>query len=86
MQKEERSRRHEKLARQRKPRSGPKWAQAGRPNPFRASFAAPFDLDDPQTIYSPPAKSHERINSPFAAEEQRREGHHSREESVELVV
>jgi hypothetical protein len=29
------------------------WAQAGRPSPFRAPFSAPFDLDDPRTIYSP---------------------------------
>jgi hypothetical protein len=45
-----------------------------------------FDLDDPRAIYSPPAKSHTSIHSPFTAEEQRREGHHSREERVELVV
>jgi hypothetical protein len=29
----------------------------------------PFDLDDPQTIYSPPAKSHTSIHSSSAAEE-----------------
>jgi hypothetical protein len=55
-------------------------------SPFRAPFAAPFDLDDLQIIYSTPAKSHTSIHSPFAAKEQRREGHHSGEEMVELVV
>jgi hypothetical protein len=61
-------------------------AQTGPPSPFRAPFAAPFVLDDPKAIYSPPAKSHTRIHSLFGVEEQRREGHHSKEERVGLVV
>jgi hypothetical protein len=58
----------------RKPR--PNWAemgpgqsaQAGWPSPFRAGFGALFDLAALQTIYSPPAKSHEEIHSSSAAE------------------
>jgi hypothetical protein len=61
-------------------------AQADRPSPFLGPFVPPFDLDDPQTIYSPPAKSHISTHSPFSTEEQRREGHHSGEEGVELVA
>jgi hypothetical protein len=38
-----------------------------------------------QTIYSPLAESHASTHSSFAAEEQRREGHHSEEEKVKLV-
>jgi hypothetical protein len=60
-------------------------AQAGRPSPFRARFDAPFDLAALRTIYSPPAKSHVGKHSSFAAEEQRREGHHSGKERVEMV-
>jgi hypothetical protein len=47
--------------------------------------STPFDLAAIQTIYSPEAKSHASIYSSSAAEEQRREGHHLREERVELV-
>jgi hypothetical protein len=54
--------------------------------PIRAPFAAPFDLDTSQTIYSPLAKSHASTHSSFIVEEQRRKGHHSEEERVELVV
>jgi hypothetical protein len=86
MQKGERSRRHGKHRQQMRSRNGLKWAQAGWPSPFRAPFAAPFDLDDPRAIYSPPAKSHASIHLPFTAEKQRREGHHFGEERVELVV
>jgi hypothetical protein len=86
MQKGEHSRRHEKHHRGRRPRDGPEWAQAGRPNPFLGPFAAPFDLATSRTIYSPLAKSHTSTHSSFAAEEQRREGHHFGEEWVELVV
>jgi hypothetical protein len=72
---------------------GPNWAkigpglsaQADRPSPFRARFDALFDLAAVRTIYSFPAKSHEEINLSFAAEEQRREGDHPREERVEMV-
>jgi hypothetical protein len=46
---------------------------------------APFDLAAIQTIYSPLAKSHGRIHSSSAVEEQRKEGHHSGEEMVEMV-
>jgi hypothetical protein len=54
-------------------------------SPIPGSFLCPFDLDDLRTIYSPPAKSHTSIDSPFASEEQRREGQHSGEERVEIV-
>jgi hypothetical protein len=66
-------------------RTGPKQAWADRPSPFRARFGAPFDLDALRTIYSAPAKNHEELHSSSAAKEQRREGHHPREEKVEMV-
>jgi hypothetical protein len=53
--------------------------------PFWRRFGIPFDLDDPQAIYSPPAKSHALIHSSSAVEEQRREGHHSGKDRVEMV-
>jgi hypothetical protein len=69
--------------------AGPKWAQAGRPRTASPAHfetqSAPFDLATILTIYSPEAKSHTSIHSSSAAEEQRREGHHLREERVELV-
>ena len=61
-------------------------AQAGQPSPFLVPFEPPFDLDASRTIYSPLAKSHASTHLSFVAEEQRREGHHSGEERVELVV
>jgi hypothetical protein len=64
---------------------GPKQAWADRPNPFRARFDAPFDLAAIRTIYRPLAKSHEGIHSSSAIEDQRREGHRSGEERVEMV-
>jgi hypothetical protein len=68
-------------------RMGPgRSAQASCPGPFLGPFVAPFDLDEPQAIYSPLAKSHTSIHPPFAAEEHRREGHNFREERVELVI
>jgi hypothetical protein len=69
-------------------RPGPNWAETGPgwsaqpiPDPVRHSF----DVAAIQTIYSPLAKSHEEILLSSAAEEQRREGHCSRVERVELV-
>jgi hypothetical protein len=59
---------------QSRPSAGPKWAKS-----------TPFDLAAIRTIYSSEAKSHTSTHSPSAAEEQRREGHHLREERVELV-
>jgi hypothetical protein len=65
---------------------GPGWsAQDGWPGPFRARFGTPFDLAALRSIYSPLTKSHTSIHSSSAVEEQRREGHHSREERVEMV-
>jgi hypothetical protein len=61
----------------------PAWAN--RPSPLRARFGTPFDLTALQTIYSTPAKSHKEIRSSSDAEDQRREGHHPREERVEMV-
>jgi hypothetical protein len=66
-------------------RTGSKWAQAGRPSPFRARFGAPFDLAAIQTIYSPLTKIYTSIHSSSAAEDQRREGHRSGEGRVEMV-
>jgi hypothetical protein len=63
----------------------PKWAQAGRPSPFRGPVTLSFYLAANRAIYSPEAKSHASIHSSSAAEEQRREGHQLREERVELV-
>jgi hypothetical protein len=61
-------------------------AQAGRPaDPILGSIRRPFDLADPRTIYSPNAKRHGSYHSSFTAEEQRRDGHHSGEEKVEIV-
>jgi hypothetical protein len=56
---------------QRRPRTGPKWAQAGRPSPLRGPITPPFDPAASQAIYSPPTESHGRILSPSAIEEQR---------------
>jgi hypothetical protein len=60
-------------------------AQAGRPSSVQGPFAPSFDLAAIRAIYSPGVESHASINSSLAAEEQRREGHHPREEKVELV-
>jgi hypothetical protein len=61
----------------------PAWADW--PSPFWARFGAPFDLAASRAIYSPLAESHKEIHSSSAAEEQRREGHRSGEERVEMV-
>jgi hypothetical protein len=61
----------------------PAWAD--RPSPFRVRFGAPFDLATSRAIYSPLAESHKEIHSSSPAEEQRREGHRSGEERVEMV-
>jgi hypothetical protein len=60
-------------------------AQAGRLGPFQGPVAPPLDIAANLAIYSPGVKSHTSINSPSAAEEQKREGHHPGEERVELV-
>jgi hypothetical protein len=64
------------------------WAEVGpgRPaQPISWPSRPPFDLAAIRTIYSPEARSHASTHSSSAAEEQRREGHHLREERVELV-
>jgi hypothetical protein len=61
----------------------PAWAD--RPIPFRARFDAPFDLAASRAIYSPLDERHKDIHSSSAPEEQRREGHRSGEERVEMV-
>jgi hypothetical protein len=74
-------------------RTVPIWAETGlgqpawadRPSPSQARFGTPFDLAAIQTIYYALAKSYGEILSSSAAEEQRREGHRSREERVEMV-
>jgi hypothetical protein len=60
-------------------------AYAGRPGPFRGPVASPFDLAAIRAIYSLGVKSHTSIHLSSAAEEQRREGHRSGEERVEMV-
>jgi hypothetical protein len=60
-------------------------AQADRPGPFCGPVIPSFDLAAVQAIYSPKAKSHTSFHSSSATEEQRREGHHLREERVELL-
>jgi hypothetical protein len=60
-------------------------AQVGQPSPVQGPFAPSFDLAAIRAVYSLGVKSHRSINSSSAAEEQRREGHHSGEERVELV-
>jgi hypothetical protein len=67
--------------------------QVGRPRPLRGRptqptsrlSRPPFDLAAIQAIYSPEARCHASTHSLSTTEEQRREGHHLREERVELV-
>jgi hypothetical protein len=62
-------------------------AQAGRPSPLRGPVTPPpLDLAAIRAIYSHEARCHTSILMPSAVEEQRREGHHLREERVKLVV
>jgi hypothetical protein len=64
------------------------WAEVGpgRPTqPISRPSRPPFDLAAIQAIYSPEARRHASTHSPSASEEQRREGHHLREEGVKLV-
>jgi hypothetical protein len=70
----------------RRPRTGPKWVQAGRPSPFRGPVGPPFDLGASQAIYSPLTESHASINSSSAAEEQRTLRDTISEKRVVLVV
>jgi hypothetical protein len=72
-------------ATRRRQTTGPGWAQAGRPNPIQGPFASPFDIATIRAIYSPRVESHTEKNSSSAVKEQRREGHHTGEERVELV-
>jgi hypothetical protein len=66
--------------------AGPKWAQAGRPSPFRGLVdPPPFDLAAIRAIYSPEDKGHASTQSSSVVEEQRREGHHLGEERAGLV-
>jgi hypothetical protein len=52
-------------------RTGPGWAQAGRPSLLRGPVGLPFDLVASRAIYSPLIESHAGINSSSTAEEQR---------------
>jgi hypothetical protein len=78
----------------RRPQTEPKWAQAGRPRPVGPGRPAqpisgpsrtPFDLGASQAIYSPLTESHASIHSSSSVDVQRREGHRSGEERVEMV-
>jgi hypothetical protein len=71
--------------RQSRSSTGPKWAQTDRPSQFQSPVDPPFNIAAICAIYGPEAKSYASIHSSSAAEEQRREGHHLREERVELV-
>jgi hypothetical protein len=85
MQKGEGSRR---LGNQHRVKEAVSWAEMGpgRPaQPISKPSRPPFDLATIRTIYSPEAKIHASTHSSLATEEQRREGHHLREERVELV-
>jgi hypothetical protein len=57
----------------RRPRTGPKWAQDGRPRPAGPahSGAQSAPLDASRAIYSPLTESHASTNSSSTAEEQR---------------
>jgi hypothetical protein len=71
----------------RRPRTGLKWAQAGRPRTFRGPVAPPpFDLGASRAIYSPLTESHASTNSSSAAEEQRSLRDSISEMRVVLVV
>jgi hypothetical protein len=86
MQKGEDSRR---LGKQHQAKEATGWADVGpgRPDqPTSRSSRPPFDLAAIPAIYSPEARCDGSILSPSATEEKRREGHHLREERVELVV
>jgi hypothetical protein len=77
--------------RQRRTRTGPEWAQAGRPRSAgpacsEAQSAPPFDLVASRAIYSPLTESHASTNLSSAAEEQRSLRDTISEMRVELVV
>jgi hypothetical protein len=64
------------------------WAEMGpgRPaQPISGPSRPPFDLGASRAIYSPLTESHASIHSSSTAKEQRREGHCSGEERVEMV-
>jgi hypothetical protein len=71
---------------QRRPRAGPKWAQAGRPSPLRGPIGPPFDLVASWAIYSPLTESHAGTNLSSVAEEQRSLRDTISERRVVLVV
>jgi hypothetical protein len=67
-------------------RNGPRLVGPGRPaQPISGPSRPPFDLGASRAIYSPLTESHASFHSSSAAEEQRREGHRSGEERVEMV-
>jgi hypothetical protein len=77
-----------RLGEQHRAKEAAGWAEVGPGRPTQPTFEAqspPFDLAAIQAIYSPEARRHASTHSPFATEEQRREGHHLGEERVELV-
>jgi hypothetical protein len=73
MQKGEISRRHQKRQGGSRGRTGPGWAQAGQPSPFRALFTTPFDLDDPRVfiVLVRRATHHTICHSPLRSREER---------------
>jgi hypothetical protein len=85
MQKGEGSRR---LGNRHRAKEAADWAEMGpgrSAQPISGPSRPPFDLGASQAIYSPLTESHALIHSSSATEEQRREGHRSREERVEMV-
>jgi hypothetical protein len=85
MQKGEGSRR---LGNQRHAKEAGNWVEVGLSRsvrPILGPSRPPFDLGAYQAIYSPLTESHTTIHLSSAVEEQRREGHRSGEERVEMV-
>jgi hypothetical protein len=85
MQKGEGSRR---LRNRHRAKEAADWAEMdpGRPaQPISGPSRPLFDLGASRAIYSPLTESHASIHLSSAAEEQRREGHRSGEERVEMV-
>jgi hypothetical protein len=85
MQKGEGSRR---LGNRRHANEAGNWAGVGpgrSARPIPGPNRPPFDLGASRAIYSPLTESHASSHSSSAAEEQRREGHRSGEDRVEMV-
>jgi hypothetical protein len=77
-----------RLGNRRRAKEAAGWAEVGPgrlTQPISWPSQPPFDLASIRVIYILEARRHASTHSPFAVEEQRREGHHLGEERVELV-